>query len=353
MIKQKTSNSFKSIQNSKNAVTEIYKSLLNRHPTNYEASIYGEALFYGLNKDTLKSIIMNSNEFSQSNVKKIIKNNYKNKYKVAVCMSGHIRNIKNIDIQMFLDCFSQFDFDIYAHTWSSSGEQIASKSRVGIEYSDKNNLSNIEYFIKNFNPKNILIEDDIDFSGIAPKNFYFYGSPVSNGGYVNATAMPKNILSQFYSMKKSYEIIDFDKSQYDFIIKSRFDFKLTSQIKEIDIDSIADNSLHALSSKNGFNFENCSMCNNKNVHYIHDNLINDFFFVGKQKPISNLFNTFDSSLDIYGKMMGSNSPSGAIQVSDIHHIKDRYPCFIPENILRYSLAGLNIINLDLNGYVVR
>jgi hypothetical protein len=331
-------------------VTELYIKILKRKPTEYENFIYSNAISNGFPLNNLELELLKSKEYLL-NKKNIKENKYKKKYKVALCLSGHIRNIQKINHFNFLNVFKNFDLDIYCHTWNTNGLQIPSDKGIGIEYDYRSNIENIEYFKNIYKPKKIIIDNFIDFSDISPKDFYIFGAPISKDGYINATALPKNILSQFYSIKKSFEIIE-KKDQYDFFIKSRFDFNFINNINQTDINNITNNSILALSKSNGFSFKNCNMCKNNINHLIHDNMINDFVFVGNKKIMNIYFNTFDNVVFYYNELL-KDKPIGMELVSSIQEASENKPCFVPENILRSSLKNIRIIDSSVNGYISR
>lgn len=94
------------------------------------------------------------------------------------------------------------------------------------------------------------------------------------------------------------------------------------------------------------------MCKNNINHLIHDNMINDFVFVGNKKIMNIYFNTFDNAVFCYNELL-KDKPIGMELVSNIHEASENKPCFVPENILRSSLKNIRIIDSSVNGYISR
>ena len=118
--------------------------------------------------------------------------------KIALCLHGKFDSLtdhssKGIDGFSHLKSrvFSKCDPDVFIHCWDKEKE---------------------ETILKLYNPKDLIIEDQIDFSDkTSHLNFL-----------TNPPRKPETILSHFYSVSKSIELAcRYD--QYDIIIKSRFD----------------------------------------------------------------------------------------------------------------------------------
>lgn len=358
----------------KNLIISKYKKLLNRNPTDYELFIYSEAMRSGFRIEQVENIILTSSEYNYiKNIKKNIlsNNNLKNKnIKVALCLSGHIRNFDYIKFDLLKNILNNFNTDVFFHTWNTDGFQKKSDNNIGIEYSESENKK-IDSVINFLKPKKYLIENhkiiSKDFK--VPDVYYVYGAPVNTYGTVNSTAKPINIISQFYSIKKSFELLQSYQNNnlinYDLIIKSRFDFKFDSPIPLEEIGKVNDFNIFVLDKNySASNFDVCNLCKDNKEHDIHHDFVNDIVLFGNQKVMSNYFQLYDKYYDIYNNMINmcdlnvSNknicfSSHGINFIGNISDAKDISPCFFPENILRHLLSKFKINGSKINGYVFR
>ena len=121
--------------------------------------------------------------------------------KVALCLHGYFdshydnssiggKGFKYIQKKIL----NKFNPDIYIHTW------------------DKNNFDIIN---KIYNPKKIVLEQQIDFSKIVEDN--------GLKELENQSRPPQTVLSHLYSVSKSIELCLDSGLNYDLIIKARFD----------------------------------------------------------------------------------------------------------------------------------
>jgi hypothetical protein len=119
--------------------------------------------------------------------------------RTAVCISGYFNSQKDltskgVDGYKHLEehVFSKVDTDVYIHSWD-----LENKQQILDLYGDK---------LKGF-----LFEPQADFEPISTL-------PKPDG------RVPQSVLfSQFYSLQRSFELLNLSNEQYDSVIKTRFD----------------------------------------------------------------------------------------------------------------------------------
>ena len=137
--------------------------------------------------------------------------------KIAVCFSGQLRFVKEYSQYILPNLIQLYEnVDVYAHLWYS--EEMVGK-QFHHEFQDKYK-ENPEEFIKIYSPKKYIFEKE-----------YIHKYPISSNCVENdlKCLKPEEIqysiyryFSQWYSVKKSYELIE-NPSEYDFIIRLRTD----------------------------------------------------------------------------------------------------------------------------------
>jgi hypothetical protein len=121
--------------------------------------------------------------------------------KIALCLHG-LFNSATDDTSLGLDAYeyikkhilSKGDVDVFVHSWDVDKKEL----------------------IKNlYNPKLSLFEPQKDFSDLIIER--------QLGNLKDAPRSPQTIFSHFYSIQKSFELLDMSGESYDIVIKSRFD----------------------------------------------------------------------------------------------------------------------------------
>jgi DNA-binding Lrp family transcriptional regulator len=150
--------------------------------------------------------------------------------KVAVCFSGQLRYVKEYSQYILPHLIQQYEkVDVYAHLWYS--EEMLGKP-FHHEFLDEYKESPDE-FIQIYSPKNYVFEKQ-----------YIHAQPISTGCNERDLQSMKpedriqsiyRIFSQWYSVKKCYELIE-NPEEYDFIIRLRTDAFIQKPIllKEFD-----------------------------------------------------------------------------------------------------------------------
>jgi hypothetical protein len=357
-------------------IKDCYLKVLKRLPTDYESYIYYNAMICGFSRIQLENILKDSSEYKYKFLSKkdIIKNfNYSEKIKknkLALCISGHIRNFNNTYLNLFNNLVSKLDIDIFIHTWDVIGTQVKRSDSIGIGYNIIPINNEFINLIKKINPKKYLIEN---FSSKintfkVPSKIFMYGAPVNSLGVVNSTARPENIISQLYSIDQSYSLLEKyeqeNKINYDIIIKMRFDFSLDCQIPEEEILNCIDkNIIYTLNkNKSTSSFDNCSMCKENFHKGIHDNIISDLFLFGNNKIMKHYMSLYKNYYDLYLNLTNNisfNDINLSYELENIKFIGDlntaiyRAPCFFPERLLMDYLSDIRIFESNIFGQVLR
>ena len=342
-------------------IENIFKKLLNRNATPYELSIYSAAINSGLSEKALEGILCESPEYKFLSKKEslhLYSENPKNNYNIALCLSGHARNIEVTIPYIEKNIIKPYNADVFIHCWAEKGTQILGRNKTGISYSSEQ--SNLKYLddIKKTRFKCEYMSN-VEPQFRLPNKYYVFGGMV-NKDIMNSTALPKNIISQFYSIYQSYKMAkDFslkENKKYDIIIKSRLDFLPLSVLNEADFfDGIT--ILSKSTTNSGFDL--CSNCNEHQDEHL--NFVNDFFSFGPPNKMEKWMTLYLSYGEIYKKMISNSDLSsvnifmknGISFINNIEHAKNKAPCFFPENILRFALKGIQLKESSMVGYVSR
>ena len=184
--------------------------------------------------------------------------------KIALCLSGLPRNLNKAYPNIKQQLLDPYLPDVFIHTWynkedigvplfNSWGQKIE-------EQLDNFVLSNI---FEKFNPKKLLVENQIDFDLPKKLNFPEYG--------FNMVSMLYSI-NEANNLKKRYE--EENNFIYDIVIRYRFDLNIFGNLDLFSLD--LDNKIYCL--------KECP----------HFNGVNDQFAVGSSQNID----VFSSSLNI-------------------------------------------------------
>lgn len=138
--------------------------------------------------------------------------------KIALCLYGQIRDLKQGYTEYLNHILSRYNVDIFAHLWETE-------------------TSEVNEFIKLYNPKSFKIEPQVAFDMNRYSNAYGVAKH-----HPNSFKAAFNSLSQFYSLyqvchlRREYE--QQNNIQYDLCIKGRLDiwFKfLNINLDELDL----------------------------------------------------------------------------------------------------------------------
>lgn len=132
--------------------------------------------------------------------------------KIALCLHG-LFNSATDNTSLGIDGYeyikkhilSKGDVDVFVHSWEEDKSEI---------------ITNL------YNPKISLFEPQKDFTEIINKN--------ELNKLVAQSRSPQTVLSHFYSIQKSFELLDSTGENYDIVIKSRFDLGRINRMSSKD-----------------------------------------------------------------------------------------------------------------------
>ena len=332
----------------------LFNLYLKREATPLERNVHGKKTYSDFEKE-----LLNCDEYMRLNGS--LNGGIKNKEKIAILLTGHIRNLNIVPtIRKFCE---NYDYDVYVHTWDNIGIKGTETN-----LSSKNEKSRVEGLISNIpNIKDFIIENNKDYiSQIDRKEEYFnYSSP------------EEFIKSQLYSINKCYNLM-VEKSkkeniEYRLVIRLRFDCELTSfSIDDSLINDVNQNDIiFTPNSDCGHphldNGTSCWACDNmyykfrlKNVHiFEHTNVVCDIFAYGSVKSMyhyCDLYNHYDDMLKGYVEKNKQSLIKNKIKHTHINntyyidktvegHINSLYYlyCSYPERLLQKFLSDFMLV----------
>ena len=141
--------------------------------------------------------------------------------KLAICLSGQPRNFQQSFISLKSHFLDKFDCDVYFHTWKVTNFESTNFGFGNNQYS----LNEADYLnlINLFSPKKYSLDLPITFDASG------YACPIWRQPL-------NNTLSMFYSLYKSFQLIDGD---YDYAIRTRFDIDYSKFELKFPINGVA------------------------------------------------------------------------------------------------------------------
>ena len=328
----------------------LFNLYLNRDCTTHEINIHGHKKY-----DDFEQEISTCNKYIKLN------NGLRVNGKIAILLTGHIRNL-NI-IPTIKNLCSGYDYNIFVHTWDNfglKGTETDLSSKVDRESVEKElqKISNIKEYI---------IENNKDFiTSITRSEEYF-----------NWSSPEEFIKSQLYSINICYNLmLEHSKKEnidYRLVIKLRFDCELTyfmvdqHLINEVNLNDIIFVPNYDCGHDHLDNGTSCRACDNmyykfglKNVHiFEHTNVICDVFAYGSLKSMSfycDLYNHYDSMLKEYVEINKKSLEKNKINYKLLNktyyidktiygHINSLYYlyCSYPERLLQKFLNDYMLI----------
>jgi hypothetical protein len=367
------------------SLEEVFKNILRRSPNQKEIELYNnmpqeqliKLLSFSKEKYALLFAQAGENikfqqQYSQKDIEKYFSSN---KYNVAICLSGHIRNYRESLSSINKFIVAPLNADVFIHTWDSYGHQNRiSKDMIGPSPDENSAITNdFLNFISNV--KGLKIENNKDFINetikeIKDTKFYLYGEKITNDIF-GGQAEPQFIISQLYSINQSWKLLEKfsleNNKKYDLVIKMRIDYKLSSGIFIEDIEKINKNTIFIPDlpySNHGHPI--CTLCKKDMEHtdgHLED--VCDVFAYSSQEVMKVYMNTFESLKFINKCMVEQNekylndknyslTTFKTFQTTNIwkEHNYD-INCFYPERILRFHLKDYKLLSSKLNGEVIR
>lgn len=201
--------------------------------------------------------------------------------KIALCLSGHVRNIESTFNSLKKNVLDLHDVDVFLHSWDTHGwrvEGLVSKSFKGFDYySSKIDEQKIVDLLK---PKRYKFEvyTDIEQTFIQKSERY------KDQLRVPDRDRPSNLVSSYYKIKKCNELKkEYEKENnftYDLVIRSRFDIEYSNILLDQTIINNKDEYIFVpYELSYGYASDLLSISNSKNIDTycdLYDNL--DFIY---------------------------------------------------------------------------
>lgn len=362
--------------------SNLFKAILKREPNDREKNLYGSYSDKDLINllqtceekiNYLKNLSGDRNNVNVNYTDHDIQDFFTNKhFKVAICLSGHLREYEQnlSSINKFL--VKPLNADVFIHSWDTRGTQIQFTANVvgpKPDETEKVDESVITKFLDNV--KKIKIENNsVYLEGLNEQikdiPFYLYGSILNkNQGIFGGQAEPQFILSQLYSIKESFELID-NKDEYDIVIKLRADYTLMSGIeyKELELAYLDKHIAVPNIPYSNHGHPVCCLCEANIEHNNHIEDVCDLFAFGNSNTMSYYMSLYSKALeynDIFNMLNNDFDLSRAslkkyknYNLIDIWHLTDyKFNCFYPERLLRYHLTQYKLLGSKLTGQVKR
>ena len=182
--------------------------------------------------------------------------------KVAICMSGHIRNFEDCKSSFVNSIVKKYNPDIFIHTWSEYGygrngsptNPINEETKLAIERNKKYGMSSNTEFLRgtskidiglfsDMNVKDVVVED---YEDIEPEILELSSSIVNKWDI----DYPPNFISSLRKIKLCNELVRNSGNEYDIIVRTRPDILYNSVTFEKDTNIFytpTDQSYHAVS----------------------------------------------------------------------------------------------------------
>ena len=325
---------------------ELFNKYLKREPKPDEFQWH-----LGKNYLKFKDEILNCYEYFE-----LQKNLPKPECKIAILISGHVRNN---NIKNSLDLLKNYNYDVFVHTWDNIGTKGRETNLD--DYTDSKLIENELMTIPNL--KKYKIENNKKFINELKQE---------NVTYFNYSSPENFIKSQLYSISESYKIFEeyseLNGEKYDIVIRTRFENEFTSFTVDEDL-------LHNIENYNVIFLPNkdcnhhhpdsdsttCQVCEKmfheyklKDVHFFdHTHVICDIFAYGNvnaMKTYCSLYKNYDT----LNKVFESSNKKAIVDKNLNYTINDNVylmeqnlsghlnslyyvKCSYPERLLQYQL----------------
>jgi hypothetical protein len=293
--------------------------------------------------------------------------------KIALLISGHVRN--NNILHGINTLLSGHNFDVFIHTWDTTGIK-GHETNINLP-SEKEKVISVINSIPNV--KGFLIENNKEFIDLIRDE-------TEQMIYFNFSSPEVFIKSQLYSIYTSCKLMKeyslSTKTNYDIVFKLRFDCEfLNFDLTETDIGLVNDNKIIFVPNKDSkhqhpdSNASSCWACDNmfhkhglRSVHiFEHTNVICDIFAYGSQEAMEFYCSTYldydrinrsfinDNLKEINNKKIEfkKNKNVYNLKLTEDFHIKSLYylNCSYPERILQKRLKDYMLVesrNIKIN-----
>ena len=158
--------------------------------------------------------------------------------RIAILLSGHVRSyqktLNNFE-QNFINNLEEagHEYDVFISTWDNDGMKRAGGGHSQELTNNSVNIAKLKNSLnKSYQPKKLEIEENNDYLFVKKhvgKILKKYPKLKNEKIRYNVKQHVEGILCQLYKIKKSFNLID-DISQYDVIVKYRFDLFIKNKV---------------------------------------------------------------------------------------------------------------------------
>jgi len=293
--------------------------------------------------------------------------------KIALLISGHVRN--NNILHGINTLLSGYNFDVFIHTWDTTGIK-GHETNIDLP-SEKEKVIDV---INSFpNVKGFVIEGNKEFIDLIRDE-------TEEMIYFNLSSPEIFIKSQLYSIYTSCELMKeyslTTKTNYDIVFRLRFDCEfLKFDLSATDIESVNNNKIIFVPNKDSkhhhpdSNASSCWACDNmfynyklRSVHnFEHTNVICDIFAYGSQDSMEFYCSTYldydkinrsftnNNLKEIKNKKIEfkKNKNVYKLKINEDSHVESLYylNCSYPERILQKRLKDYMLVeskNIKIN-----
>lgn len=220
-------------------------------------------------------------------------------------LSGLTRSASICHDNLHKYLLSKHDVDIYINTWDVSN--------VSLDEKTTDSELNIDELYKLFKPKKMVVENYFEKKGELVNKY---------SKYKNIEGTPERSMSMFYKLEQCFNLV---KDEYDFLIRSRMDLMMYS---EIDISKIDRSSINI-----PLNQKSKTQIIDGYAHSIpHDSHgVTDCFSIGEYEQMRRYCNVY------------SNLDKMCVKMGLLYH-----PEFILKKNLEMQSTNINRINMDFS-----
>lgn len=305
----------------------LFKKYLNRDPLSQEFTIHGTKDYGKFELEISKC----EEYLGLQNRPNLVGHSKKNLAKIAILISGHVRNI---NINKSLSHLSGYDYDVFIHTWDNigiKGSETNLEDRVDI------NLVK-DRILKIPNLRSYKIENNKNFiGGLKPVDF----------NYFNWSSPEVFIKSQLYSINQCFSIFEeyqsINNKEYDLVIRTRFENEFTEFLVDEELlNDIKQKIIFVPNNGCGHehpdsNSTTCLVCekmytehNFKKVHsFEHTHIICDIFAYGSTKSMKKYCSLYENYDNLNKSFEEKNRQ--VLQENGIKHKFENNVCYLDIN----------------------
>lgn len=304
------------------------------------------------------------------------------KINIAVCLSGHIRSFKkNLDFYKKLNTNKNINVFYFAHFWDEKGYQV--EVDLGPQPSHEKLISfELDEIKKIINFKKILIESNLKFiskikNKINKTNFFISiwdkEKYINKNKFIYAQAKPEYIISQLYSIQKSFKLCENFSIQnnvnFDIVFKIRPDYNISSDLflDEFYYAKTREDTIFKPGWPNSnHGHPTCILCMNMIKHSEHTSDVCDIFAFGKYNVMKEYMNVYDVWYNLNARFLKENfkkikkynlsfkKSNNYILINQLKNFNYyKINCFYPERIFKEYLKNYYLIPSKISGRLIR